>query len=90
LNCCNEVKDGKTDWLKFKWSAARRSVVSEILRDMPPLPAADMPLRWSGGRASLSTVGIWGGGSGDVGVGGGGPPPPDAMMLWKRGFLRTV
>ena len=91
LNCCNDVNDGKTDWLlRFRCSAARRSVVSEILRDMPPLPAADMPLRWSGGRASLSIVGIWGGGRGDVGVGGGGPPPPDAMMLWKRGFLRTV
>ena len=35
LNCCNDVNEGKTDWFKFKCKAARRSVESDILLDIP-------------------------------------------------------
>ena len=90
LNCCKEVNDGNTeDWLRLRCKAARRRVVSDMLRDIPPpLLAAATPLRWSGGTDNLSS----GGGIGDVGVGGGGPPdaPLDVIIPCRRGFLNTV
>lgn len=35
LNCCKEVNEGSTDWLRLRCKAALLSVVSEILLDIP-------------------------------------------------------
>lgn len=57
LNCCKVVNDGNTDWLRFKCSAALRSVESEMLLDMlaevPPLAreATFLPRGFSTGMA---------------------------------------
>ena len=65
LNCCIEVKEGKTDWVRLRCRAARRSVESEILRDIFRFSAS-----WSAECAEIGTAGT-GGRDGCWGVEGG-------------------
>ena len=74
LNCCREVKEGRTDWLRFRCRAALLSVVSEMLRDIPnPGPdlldvkGSEMWDWWWGLFRILGNSGS----IGEVGVGGG-------------------
>ena len=38
LNWCSGVKEGSTDWQRFRCSACFLRVVSDTERDMPPPP----------------------------------------------------
>ena len=97
LNCCKEVKDGNTDGLRLRWSAAFRSVVSEMLRDIPRPPdfleinssAASFPAYLlSAAFLPLSSLdGGKGGGNRLVGVGGGLVWAPPWTRPSSLGFL---
>ena len=85
LNCCKDVKEGKTDWLRLRCKAARLRVVSEILLDIPnPAPARLEPC--SGFCFSTGNAG----GRRLVGVGGGLVWAPELAKPWSRGFLSRL
>lgn len=73
MNCCKEVNDGKTDWLRLRCKAALRRVESEILRDIPADPESPLLASAPGpsAEAPCKDRGCWGGGVAVVGEGKG-------------------
>jgi len=84
LNCWRDVKEGSTDWLKFRWRAALLRVVSEMLRDIPSPGLLEI--------IGSETCDWWpdlgkSGNIGDVGVGGGLVWAPEFTKPCNLGFL---
>ena len=95
LNCCSDVNDGSTDWLRFRWSAARRSVESEMLLDMA-LEDWSVPEFLEGSPSAVPTAAVpgtsWRDCGCDVGVwtgveGIGRPPRPPPIWRWWKAPL---
>ena len=80
LNCCNDVKEGKTLWFKFKCKAALLRVESEILRDMPCLLL--LIASWS---VALGVLEAETGSEVCPEDGGGSGQPEPACKAWRRG-----